>query len=137
MKATLLRQYPSKKNPGQTNYTYVLDCTPEEIVLYKKSQGDFFRPHEDGRPLYFTDKFGVQDVQFSAKGEPYADTSAFDNANSVLTQMPDGILKTETAKAMAQAIIAQAGINTNVSKPTPAPVEDKTSSDDADDLGSL
>lgn len=135
MKATLLRQYPSKKKAGQTNYTYVLDCSPEELELYKKSQGDYFRLSEDNRPLYFTDKFGVHAVKFSTKGEPYADTSAFDNANSVLAQMPDGILKTETAKAMAQAIIAQAGINTTVSTPTPEPAPAKA--DSSEDLGSL
>ena len=133
MKATLLRQYPSKKNPGQINYTYVLDGNSEEIAMYKQSQGDYLRLHDDGRPLFFTDKFGVDCVKFSSKGEPFADTSEIDNLSNYVGQMQEGTLKNATAQALAQHIIAK------FSKPAPSatasvPVKE---ADDAGELGSL
>jgi len=140
MKATLLRQYPSKKNIGQTNYTYVLSGTPEENALYAESQGDFLRTHDDGRYLFFTDKFGVTEVKFSSKGEPFADTSSYDNANSLIDQLPDGILKEKTAEAMAQALLAQAGFSAKaqaVIQKFDKPASEPAKADDAEDLGTL
>jgi hypothetical protein len=134
MKATLLRQYPSKKNPGQTNYTYVLDGTLQEIAMYEQSQGDFLRHHTDGRPLFFTDKFGISLVKFSSEGKPFADTSAMDNANSLLNQLPEGALKNATAQKIAEALLAQSGFNKPVNA-SPAPETEKA--DDSEDLGQL
>lgn len=133
MKATLLRQYPSKKYEGKMNYTYVLDGTPDENAMYAKSQGDFLRKHDDGRFLFFTDKVGVTSVNFSSKGEPFADTSELDNMTNYVEQMKEGALKDATAKALAEQIIAK------FSKPAPSATTSvpEESADDASDLGTL
>lgn len=133
MKATLLRKYPSKKHEGQFNYTYVLTGNSEEIAMYNASQGDYLRLHDDGRPLYFTDKFGVDTVNFTSKGEPFADTSEIDNLSNYVGQMPEGALKNATAQALAQHIIAKF----SKSAPSATASVPAKEADDAGDLGSL
>ncbi len=134
MKAELIRQYVklNKENKKVIRYTYAVDGTDEEKAMFADYQGDFLRVHDDGRYLWFSDKVGVENVNFTSKGKPYGDTTNMDAMVQQIEQLPEGELKTAMAQELAKRLMG------NIAMPaTPsAPVQEK-SAEESGDLGDL
>ena len=134
MKAELIRQYVklNKENKKVIRYTYAVDGTDEEKAMFADYQGDFLRVHDDGRYLWFSDKVGVENVNFTYKGKPYGDTTNMDAIVQQIEQLPEGELKTAMAQELAKRLMGNIAMPTTPS----APVQEK-SAEESGDLGDL
>jgi hypothetical protein len=136
MKAELIRTYTkmNKENQKVIRYTYAVGeinmSDKEDREKFAESQGDFLRTHDDGRYLWFSDKIGVENVEFTSKGKPYGDTSSVDSMVQQIEQLPEGALKNAMAQELAKRLMGDFG------KKKTTPVQESVQSD-ADDLGSL
>lgn len=95
-----------KNGKGIVMFRYSVSGSAEEINQYKAAQGDYYRENEEGTPLYFTPNYVGDNgsLGITAKGKVYADTSAFDKLNSMVSRYP-GVLGQEIAKLGAAQLL--------------------------------
>jgi hypothetical protein len=86
MKVTCIRNYRSKK--GNPTFVYSVSGTKDELDAFKKSQGDFYRVDEDGKPLWFTTRFIGEEgkLMITSNGNVVPDMSEYDKQASLVAQ---------------------------------------------------
>ena len=108
MKAKLKRSYKklNKKGDLTSVFVYGVSGKQDEIDQFKEIQGDFFREHEDGTPLWFSTKFvgNDADLLITSNNKIVADMSKFDQADS-LSKQYGGNLGSELAKLGAMQLM--------------------------------
>ena len=104
MKIKLMRSYKSKK--GNTVFVYGVTGSPEQLVAFKKAQGENHREDEKGTPLWFTTRCVGQSgsLIITTNGKVVPDMSAFDQAASIAAQY-GGNFGQELARAAAASLL--------------------------------
>ena len=103
LKATHIRQY--RKRDGKMVFVSKVTGTPEEIVEYTKSKGEFFRKDEKtGDILLFSNRFNGESVNLikTEKGEFIADTTENDKLANLTAQYGIDVAKQIMAKQEAE-----------------------------------
>jgi len=110
---------PKAEQKATRRFIYEIFGTKDELVAFKKAQGDFYRESTDSRKvpvLFSTKNYGVA-VEFgiSAKGNVFSKDNVIENLQLFAVQYPDQ--KKEIDKQIAGILFARAS-----GKPVSAPV---------------
>ncbi len=111
IKGNFMRSYkkasPVNGQPANTIFVYVVKGTDDELIAYEEAQGTNYRQSDDGEPLFFTTRFGGNnvDLAITAKGRVVCDMSKYDQAASLASQY-GGNFGQEIAKAMASQLVS-------------------------------
>ena len=109
MKAKFLNSYrKSDNNGGYRNiFRYTVSGSQQEIAEYQEAQGVYYREHDNGQPLFFSNTFAGTTVNLvkTSENRYIVDTSAFAQAEGMLSNFANAEMRAAMASVLAKQFL--------------------------------